>query len=171
MHCHGNNFSFGQNFPSNTETSHLWYHQDWSLPDTQIHGCWESPRYLFFFSDTNQLSNLSHPIPLFPPTHITCTLTCHWLWQFLCSIGQEFYLYINLVNTFHFKSELQGPKKLELKVLVLIYVCIDSWLIPEDRTDQQHVMSEPVIIVAEIKLHCIKLHSNYLMFMLGFPLH
>ena len=133
----------------------------------------ENPQgiYFFFLILSIQLSNLSHPIPLFPPTHITCTLTCHWLWQFLCSIGQEFYLYINLVNTFHFKSELQGPKKLELKVLVLIYVCIDSWLIPEDRTDQQHVMSEPVIIVAEIKLHCIKLHSNYLMFMLGFPLH
>lgn len=47
-HCHDKNFSFGQNFPGNTETSYLWYHQDWSLPDTQIHGCWESPRYLFY---------------------------------------------------------------------------------------------------------------------------
>ena len=37
---------------------------------------------------------------------------------FLCSIGQEFYLYIDLVNTFYFEYEVQGPKKSELKVLV-----------------------------------------------------
>ena len=30
---------------------------------------------------------------------------------------------------------------------------------------------EPVIIVAEIKLHRLKLHSNYLLFMPGFPLN
>ena len=41
--------------------------------------------------------------------------------------------------------------------LILLYIII--------------LISEPVFIVAEIKWHRIKLHSNYLLFMPGFPLH